>query len=189
MARQAAPGYKAGVSSLRGIVLGSLVVAFGLGLAASAVASEASHSAGITVRPGPFVVTIPRGLRRHNIGVDSHLVGIVISDLRSGGMFDRWARSSALPPAGKVALQIEPLAFAQPIGVVLKPRRLLHLPLSLAQPWYRERLRGGARGYRFGDFRLRGQLFTVFFWSGRAAPARDRAAVTSALGSIRPAAS
>jgi hypothetical protein len=60
----------------------------------------------------------------------------------------------------------------------------LHLPLSLNQPWSREHLKNGHDGYRWGYLRVHGQFYEAFFWSGQAAPARDRAAVLSALASV-----
>jgi hypothetical protein len=63
----------------------------------------------------------------------------------------------------------------------------LHLPLSLNQSWHIEKTRDGASGYRLGWFDVKGQQYAVSFWSGPNAPPHDRAAVLSALGSIRPA--
>ena len=54
------------------------------------------------------------------------------------------------------------------------------------EPWFREHLRNGHRGYRWGYLRLHRQLYEVSFWSGRAAPQHDRVAVLSTLTSIRP---
>jgi hypothetical protein len=100
----------------------------------------------------------------------------------------RWAKWSHLysngPPASKVAFQISQWLAIGP----LLPRSAvrLHLPLSLDQPWFREHLTNGHDGYRWGYLRVHGQYYEAFFWSGRDAPARDRAAVLRALASAHP---
>lgn len=89
------------------------------------------------------------------------------------------------PPANKVAF-----ALTRWLGIGLSPppsALRLHLPLSLHQPWFREHLRNGRLGYRWGYVSFDGQVYAAMFWSGRDAPARDRAAVLSALASVHPA--
>lgn len=158
---------------------------------------KAPDRSGTSVRIGTLAVTIPRSFGRYEIRGGGHMVGTrapVIGVLATddpgahygGGGFAKWSRvSSSGPPAGKVALR-----FQRWLGIGLGPppsALRIHLPLSLHQPWFRERLKDGRLGYRWGYLRLRRQFYSVAYWSGRSAPARDRAAVLNALASIRPA--
>jgi hypothetical protein len=144
-----------------------------------------------------LAVTVPRGLGRYDIRGGGHMVGTrapVIGVLATDdpgahygdGGFAKWSQvTSDGPPPNKVAF-----AFSRwvAIGAVLPKSALrLQLPLSLHQPWFRERLRNGRLGYRWGYLRFDGQFYEAMFWSGRAAPARDRAAVLRALASVHAA--
>ena len=86
------------------------------------------------------------------------------------------------PPARRTALQVPRIT---PFGPA-EPFTRLHLPLSLDQPWQIARAGNGTTGYRYGAFRLHGQIYTVFVWNGPSAPPHDRSALLRALGSIRP---
>jgi hypothetical protein len=141
-----------------------------------------------------FAVAVPRGLGRYEIRGGGHeaghrpsVIGILVTDdSRARASLYRWAKWSHAysngPPESKVAFQISQWLALGP----LLPRSAvrLHLPLSLDQPWFREHLRNGHDGYRWGYLRVHGQFYEAFFWSGRAAPAGDRAAVLSALASV-----
>jgi hypothetical protein len=149
---------------------------------------------GAPVRRGAVLLSVPQGFERYDIrgglyrtGTRPPVIGLLISDqsLQAGpkSAFWKWSDFES-PPANGVALQVEPW---DPIGVVTNPETL-HLPLSLNQPsWFIEHTRQGTAGYRWGYFTVKGQLYTVFFWSGREAPPYDRAAIVDALASIREA--
>ena len=113
------------------------------------------------------------------------VIGVLATDDRSahrrGQGFAKWSQNG--PPANRVALELSEWVA---IGPIFPSAVRLHLPLSLDQPWFREHLRNGHRGYRWGYLSLHRQLYEVSFWSGRAAPQHDRAAVLSTLTSIRP---
>ncbi len=143
---------------------------------------------------GALAVPVPPGFHRYAIrggiyrkGTRPPAIGVAIADyrLRAGprSAFDKWSRlSSRGPPANRVAL-----ALTLWFGIGVDPPARLHLPLSLDQPWSQEHLRNGARGYRWGYLTFHKELYEVFFWSGRAAPPHDRAAVLNTLTSIHPA--
>lgn len=119
-------------------------------------------------------------------GTRPPLVGRVVTDYRAtnGPMsaFAKWSRVRQPPPAKRVAL-----ALTLWVGIGASPPARLHLPLSLGQPWFHEHLPSGASGYRWGYLSFHKKLYEIFFWRGRAASPRDRAAVLSALTSIHPA--
>jgi hypothetical protein len=160
------------------------VVAALLALAACGSGKKAADPSGTSVRVGVLTITVPRGLGHY----DEARLGVLATDdrhaNRRGEGFAKWSRlSSNGPPAIKVALE---LALDDTLGVGVPSSALrLHLPLSLDQPWFREHLRNGRYGYRWGYLSFHGQPYDIKFWSGRAAPARDRAAVLNALTSIR----
>jgi hypothetical protein len=144
-----------------------------------------------------LALTVPRGLRRYEIRGGGHVafhrppvLGVFATDdpaaHRWGQSWAKWANlSSTGPPANKVAFQIA--QWLPPVGPPLLASALrLHLPLSLHQPWFRQHLTNGHDGYRWGYLRVHGQIYEAFFWSGRAAPAHDRAAVLTALTSVQP---
>jgi hypothetical protein len=120
-------------------------------------------------------------------GTRPPVIGVLATDdrgaHRNGGGFAAWSQlSSNGPPANKVALALSEWEGALPPP----PSALrLHLPLSLHQPWFRERLTNGHHGYRWGYLRFHRQFYEVLYWSGRVAPTHDRAAVLNALSSIR----
>lgn len=140
-------------------------------------------------------ITVPRGLRGyevrgggHMVGTRAPVIGVLATDdrraHRSGQGFAKWSQmSSDGPPANKVALLLRQWLTIGP-GLPASALRI-HLPLSLHQPWFREHLTNGRLGYRWGYLIVHGQPYEVMFWSGRAAPQHDRAAVLSALSSIR----
>ena len=114
------------------------------------------------------------------------VIGVLVTDLRARTGLYRWSKWSHLysngPPASKVAFQIAQWLAVGPL--LPKSAVRLHLPLSLDQPWFREHLKNGRDGYRWGYLRVHGQFYEAFFWSGPAAPASDRAAALSALASV-----
>jgi hypothetical protein len=124
------------------------------------------------------------------VGTRAPVIGVLTTDdvgaHYGGGGFANWSQlSSSGPPANKVAFALSRWLV---IGPALPTSALrLHLPLSLHQPWFREHLENGRDGYRWGYLRVHGQFYEASFWSGRAAPPRDRAAVLSALASAHPA--
>lgn len=143
-----------------------------------------------------LTVTVPRGLDRYDLRGGGHMagnrpsvIGVLATDDRvARRSLYRWAKwshlSSAGPPASKVAFQISQWLAVGPLLPASAVR--LQLPLNLHQPWFREHLKNGHDGYRWGYLRVHGQYYEAFFWSGRAAPAHDRAAVLSALASVHP---
>lgn len=171
-----------------------LLVAAVLAMAAWANGSKAAERPGTSVRVRALAITVPRGLGRYDIrggiyrtGTRPPVIGLLATDdprahLRGQG-FAKWsALSSNGPPAKKVALA---LSLDVNIGPDPPPTALrLHLPLSLHQHWFREHLSNGRRGYRWGYLHFHRQFYEVMFWSGRSAPARDRAAALNALTSI-----
>ena len=173
-----------------------VVLAAVIGLAAWGTAKgKAADRSGPSVRIGALAITVPRGLRRYDIRAGGHMVGtrapvsgVLATDdpgaHYGGGGFAKWSQiSSGGPPANKVALVLQRWLV---IGPDPPPSALrIHLPLSLHQPWFREHLRNGHLGYRWGYLRFHRQFYEVMYWSGRAAPERDRAAVLTAFSSIR----
>jgi hypothetical protein len=162
-----------------------LAAAAVLALAAWDTGKKVVHPPETSMHMGALTITVPRGLSHYGKGSRGVLATDDRRAHRRGEGFAKWSRlSSNGPPANKVALV---LAQDDTIGAPPPPSALrLHLPLSLDQPWFREHLRNGRHGYRWGYLSFHGQPYAVTFWSGRAAPARDRAAVLSALTSIRP---
>lgn len=150
---------------------------------------------GTDVKAQALTITAPLVLLRYHLREGTYMVGtrppvtgVLLTDdpdaHRSGGGFSVWSDpSSEGPPANKVALILRQGVDMGP-GLPRSALRL-HLPLSLRQPWFREHLRNGRNGYRWGYLMVRGQPYEVMFWSGRTAPARDRAAALNALASIR----
>jgi hypothetical protein len=124
------------------------------------------------------------------VGTRALLIGILATDdprtHRSGEGFAKWSQvTSNGPPQNKVAF-----ALSKWVGIGIAPPSSalrLHLPLSLHQPWFREHLKNGRLGYRWGYLSFDGQVYGAMFWSGREAPSHDRAAVLSALASVQPA--
>jgi hypothetical protein len=143
-----------------------------------------------------LAVTVPRGLSRYDIrgggrtaGHLPPLIGFFAIDdppaHRWGQSWAKWSNpSSSGPPTTKVAFQISqwlPGRYLLPTSALR-----LHLPLSLHQPWFREHLTNGQDGYRWGYLRVHGQIYEAFFWSGRAAPMKARAAVRAVMASVHP---
>jgi hypothetical protein len=172
-----------------------LVVAAAIVLAAWGTAEvKAGDRSTTSLRIGAFAVNVPQGLGRYHIrggiymkGTRPPVIGVLATDDRrahlTGGGFAKWSQlSSSGPPANKVALSFQKWLVIGPDPPASALR--LHLPLSLDQPWFREHLSNGRQGYRWGYLRFRRQFYAIRFWSGRAAPPRDRAAVLSALRSI-----
>ena len=135
---------------------------------------------------------MPPGFNRYTIRGGIGLVhglppvsGYVLADYsppaETSGLGDMWPDGSA-PPANRVALELN---IDWGIGSV--PSGQLHLPLTLRQPWSKQKVNDGAAGYRWGFLRFRNMDYQVMYWSGPNAPATDRAAILRALKSIRPA--
>lgn len=129
----------------------------------------------ISVRVGALVVAVPRGFSRTEIRGHEQLLGALVTDYRvtPGSPTLR----KAVFPANGVALSVGRGALG-----ALPP---LRLPLTLNE------LRGPqhhANGTAWvGVFGFHGWVYVVSFWVGRTAPPHDRAALESALGSIRHA--
>jgi hypothetical protein len=148
---------------------------------------------GASIRMGALAVALPRNFHRYNIrggiyrtGTRPPVIGVVVTDyrLKAGprSAFVNWSHLKS-PPASRVALELTLW-----VGIGVDPPARLHLPLSLDQRWFEEHPRHGSqRGYRVGFLSFHGQLYEIFFWSGRVAPPHDRAAVLNALTSIQPA--
>jgi len=173
-----------------------LVVAAMLALVAWGSAERtAATSSGTSVRIRALTVSVPLSLPRYGSrgggyvsGARPPLIGVLATDdpraHHSGQGFTKWSElSSHGPPANKVALLLRQWLTIGP-GLPKSALRL-HLPLSLSQPWFREHLKNGRLGYRWGYLRFHRQFYEVMYWSGRAAPEHDRAAVLNALSSIR----
>lgn len=155
----------------------------------------AAETGGTDVKIRALTITVPRGLGRYDIrggfymkGTRPPVIGVLATDdpraHRRGEGFAKWSQlSSDGPPANKVALVLQQWLTIGPNPPASALR--LHRPLSLDQPWFREHLKDGRRGYRWGYLRFGGQYYSILFWSGWGAPAHDRAAVLSALTSIR----
>jgi hypothetical protein len=146
---------------------------------------QSAGALGVPVPVGFHRYAIRRGIYRK--GTRPPAIGVAITDYRLKGgprsAFVKWSRlSSKGPPANRVALAVTLWLSIGP-GV---PTRL-HLPLSLNQPWNEEHLRNGTQGYRWGYLSFHGQIYEIFFWSGRAAPPHDRTALLNTLTSIHPA--
>jgi hypothetical protein len=127
-------------------------------------------------RVGELSVSIPRGLSWYVFPAASapQTPGYahVLTNFRP-------AHTTSGPLPNQVGLELQRFNdFAQ------VPVRL-HLPLSLNQPWFSERC-SVAVGCRYGLLRVSGRTYLVTYWSGPKAPAGDRAAILSALSSIRP---
>lgn len=173
-----------------------LVVAAMLALVAWGSAERtAATSSGTSVRIRALTVSVPPSLPRYGSrgggyvsGTRPPLIGVLATDdpraHHGGEGFARWSElSSHGPPANKVALLLRQWLAIGP-GLSKSALRL-HLPLSLSQPWFRQQLKDERHGYRWGYLIVHGQPYEIMFWSGRAAPAHDRAAVVNALTSIR----
>ena len=145
-----------------------------------------------------LAIAVPRGLVRYDIRGGGHEagkrpsgIGVLATDdrrkYRSGSAWAEWSRlSSSGPPANRVAFRISQWLPNRQPTLLRRSALRLHLPLSLHQPWFQQHLTNGSNGYRWGYLRVHGQFYEAFFWSGRAAPAKDRAAVLSALASVHP---
>lgn len=91
------------------------------------------------------------------------------------------------PPSKDVLLMLDRSTGTGCIGPCPPPSVRLHLPLSPDEPWFEQRTAGGAPSFRWGYFRFHHDLYSVTYWIGKDATAKDRAAVLDALRSIGPA--
>jgi hypothetical protein len=152
----------------------------------------APHPLTSSARAGGLRVSVPPGLRSYavpiGIGASHPLVGHLLTDLRLPAhaniwkVLGRWGNSG--PPVNGVTLQLQRWFSPGPVG---PNTDRLHLPLSLGQPWFQQKLDGGAADYRWGYLKFHNEEYQVSYWSGPRAPASDRAAILRALKSIRPA--
>jgi hypothetical protein len=179
------------------IAAGLLLAAFAIGLTLGLRSGGGGPNgglgtAGASVRVGALRLSVPRGFRQYtvrggscNAGTRLPAIGLLVTDyaVKNGvrGAFCKWSDFKA-PPARRTAFQVERWTPFGPSD----PFTQLHLPLSLDQPWQIARAGNGATGYRYGAFRLHGQIYVTFVWNGPSAPPRDRSALLRALGSIRP---
>lgn len=142
-----------------------------------------------SARVGALRVTVPCGFSRYDIrggfyrsGTRPPVIGVVVTDYRL--KTDSPLRTKGVvpvPPHGnRVVLKLSQ-------WLAIGPDRLpwLRLPLSLNEHWVSRHFAHGTR--RYGFFRSHGQLYEVFFWAGREAPAHDRACLRNALRSIQGA--
>jgi len=171
-----------------------LVVLAGLVVGLSFVLRSPSGGPGVprpltsSARAGELRVSVPQGLSRYAIGdtVDhrSRVTGQLLTDVPfPGDALTVWGYWSAGPPANGVALGVR-LAP----GWGRYPHQHVHLPLTLNEAgWFKQKLKDGAVGHRYGFVRFHKEFYLVEYWSGPRAPAADRAAVLRALKSIRPA--
>jgi hypothetical protein len=159
----------------------------------SAPGPGAPRSLSSSERAGGLKISVPAGLRSYyvpiGIGASHPLIGHLLTDVRLPAhaniwtVLGRWGESG--PPANGVALKLQRWFSPGPVAPPGADR--LHLPLTLGQPWFQEKLKDGAVGYRWGYLTFHNVEYQVMYWSGPNAPAADRAAILRALGSIRPA--
>jgi len=183
-------------------LVGLLIVVAGLALGltfafrSSSPGPDLPHGTASSLRVRDLTVSLPQGLKSyglrggaHMVGTRAPIIGHVLTDFRVPAHLDiqrvlgHWA--TAGPAANGVALKLESVDWM--IGPVLTKSLRLHLPLTLDQPWFNEKLKDGAVGYRWGYLRFDNVDYQVMYWSGPNAPTADRAAVLRALESIRPA--
>ena len=183
--------------SLAALLIALIVLAVGLMFTFRSPTPGPGTSLPLTssVRAGELRISVPQDLRRYAIrrpafsylGVRPPVTGQLLTDFRlprgvkAKDSWERWAVPG--PPAKVVALELA--LYWVPMGPF--PPINLHLPLTLRQPWFEQKLNDGRVGYRWGSLRFHNQLYVVTYWSGPQAPADDRSAVLRALKSIRPA--
>jgi len=176
--------------SRAGVCIASAIVAFAIGsLAAQSAArgSGAAVSGTSTARTGTLRLTVPRGFDQYDTrgglykaGTRPPVIGHVVTDYRLPAHSP--LRRGVFPmsqPERKVALELQlwdGLAAIPPSAI------RLHLPLSLHQRWFHERVPAGFR--RYGYLRVKRQLYEVIVWTGRQAKPLDRDALLRALASI-----
>ncbi len=182
--------------SLVALLIAVTGLAAGLTLAFRSSAAGPGGSLALTTsaRAGELRVSVPNGFRRYDvpigIGASHPLIGRLLTDFRLPAhtgiwsVLGRWAEPGLGPPANGVALKLQRWFSPGPVG---PGEDRLHLPLTLNQPWFDEKLNDGAVGYRWGYLRFHNAEYQVMYWSGPDAPAADRAAILRALESIRPA--
>jgi hypothetical protein len=176
-----------------GLLLATVAIGLTLGLRSGGGGPTGGlATAGASVRVGALRLSVPRGFRQYTVrggscnpGTRLPPIGLLLTDYPVkngvGGAFCRWS-DFKVPPPRRTALQVERVI---PFGPA-EPFTRLHLPLSLDQPWQIARAGNGTTGYRYGAFRLRGQIYVVSVWNGPSAPRSDRRALLRVLGSIRP---
>ena len=132
----------------------------------------------ISVRVGALVVAVPRGFSRTEIRGHGQLLGVLVTDYRvtPGSPTLR----TGIFPANSVVLSLGRQAAGALPGVRLPP---LRLPLTLNELRGPQHHRNGTAWS--GVLGFRGWVYVVSFWLGGTAPPHDRAALQSALGSIR----
>ena len=129
-----------------------------------------------SVRVGALIVPIPVAFTRYEVHRHGQRVAIVVTDypVKPGSP----TLTKGIFPANGVALSIGR-------GSTQIPLPKLRLPLSLRE------LRGPQRhadGTAWnGTLGFRGSYYAVSFWTGRSAPAHDRASLLRALASIHAA--
>jgi hypothetical protein len=182
------------------VVFAGLAVGLTLAFRPSAPGLGAPRPLTSSVRAGDLRVSVPRGFHTYEIRNGGYMAGTrtrppvtghVLTDFRLPAhlgiqqALGRWAFPGWGPPAHGVWLELArwfPFGPAVP-GITDR----LHLPLSLNQPWAKEKLSSGRAGYRWGYLIFPHAEYQVMYWSGPKAPAADRAAILRALESIRPA--
>jgi hypothetical protein len=180
-----------------GLMLAGLAVGLTFALRSPAGGPVVSRPLTSSVNAAGVRVSVPRGFSTYpirgsgpgRISGRPPLIGHGLADFAVPahvsiyGVFDKWAAlDGSGPPANVVALQISLNVNPGP-----DPATLLHLPLTLSQPWFHEKLSKGKVGYRWGSLFTNGEVYNLFYWSGSEAPANDRVAILRALESIRPA--
>ncbi|MDX6480587.1 MAG: hypothetical protein QOG85_1097 [Gaiellaceae bacterium] len=190
----------------RGIAAALVTTAgFAVGLAFALHSSPDLPSATV----GRLILPIPRGFNSYprpvNRGPGSPLASRVITnypvpaDTTIDRVLSHWAAADMKyvyvknynhgAPSFVVALELSLDSPDGPgcIGPCPPPSVRLHLPLDPSQPWVQEQVANGDPSFRHGYFRFHGQLYSVVYWIGGDAQPSDRAALLSALRSIRPA--
>ena len=168
------------------IALAGLAVGLPLAWRSPAAGPGAPRLHTSSLRAGKLKVSVPQGFHGYAVGDviarRLRVTGQVVTDdgLPAGAdAFDVWGYWSGVsgPPATGVALGVR---LAEGWGRY--PREYLHLPLTLDQAgWFEQRLNDGVASYRYGFIRFHKEHYLVNYWSGPAAPARDRAAILRAL--------
>jgi hypothetical protein len=175
--------------SLAALVLAVAGVAVGLSFALRSPSGGTGLPRPLTasVRAGELKVLVPQGFSRaaihDGIGRPPPVSGYVLADYSLPAATSGWIfPAESDPPANRVGLELNVW-----YGIGPAPSDQLHLPLSLRQPWSKQKLTDGTAGYRWGFLRFRKMDYEVMYWSGPDAPANDRTAILRALESIRPA--
>lgn len=162
-----------------------LAVALTLGVRSSGSGPSIRYATtASSVRAYQLAVGVPSGFHRYAIrggiyraGTRPPVIGVTVTNYRP------IHPKAPLPLHTRTKGVVLQVGLYFVIGVSGAPN--LHLPLSLGQHWYEQRVATGT--LRWGLLHFRGQDYSVRLWIGRTVSAHDRAAVLRALASVRPA--